>query len=109
MAERPTNLAVERMVRQAPEDRPLMLDQGDLDYILHSLAAIEASFSLSVLPKRPLAAMPGRELMRLLVDLRFNLRPETDEQRDAWGHLASAILRLDVASAFAAEWSHRKE
>jgi len=107
--EKPVNLATERLVRQAPADRPLMLDQGDVDYILACLAAIRASFGVEAVPDQPLTKIPGRDLMRRLVDFRANLRPQTDERRDAWAHLASAIMRLEVASAFAAEWGRRKD
>jgi len=109
MVEKAISLAVERMVRQAPEHQPLTLDQADADYILHCLAAITASFDVDALPSRPLDQVPGRELMRTLVDLRTNLRPKTDEQQEAWAQLASAILRVDVAAAFAAEWAQRKK
>ena len=108
MVEKAISLAIERMVRQAPEHEPLPLDPADADYILHCLAAISAHFDVDALPTRPLDQVPGRELMRTLVDLRANLRPKTDEQHEAWALLASAILRVDVAAAFAVEWSHRK-
>ena len=39
--------------------------------------------------------------MRLLVDLRAQLRPRNPDQREAWGRLAGAILILDTASDFA--------
>lgn len=107
MVERAINLAVERMVRQAPADRPLILGEDDAAYVLDCLRAIETAFDVQAVPATPLERLPGRDLMRRLVDLRLSLRPADDDQREAWGRLASAIMRLDVAAAFTAEWGNR--
>ncbi|OAN52191.1 hypothetical protein A6A04_00350 [Paramagnetospirillum marisnigri] len=96
------DLAGERLVRKAP-NQILALEAGDQTYIRDSLAAIEAAYGVAALPDIPIQLMPGRTLMRLLVDLRATLRPANDEQREAWGRLAGAILILDTACAFANE------
>ncbi len=98
----PTDLAGERLVRKAP-NRIVALDPGDRDYISAGLTAVEAAFAVAALPDTPIGLMPGRSLMRLLVDLRAGLRPTTPDQREAWGRLTGAILLLDAACAFAAE------
>jgi hypothetical protein len=99
-----TDLAGERLVRKAP-DRVLPLDQGDLEYIGTALAAIETAFGIHAQPGVPLAVIPGRALMRQLVDLRRQLKPRSPEQTEAWGRLAGAILILDMASDFANQHS----
>lgn len=102
LASPPTDLAGERLVRKTP-DRILPLDRGDRDYILAGLRAVEEAFAVAALPDTPVALMPGRALMRLLVDLRAGLRPESPEQSEAWGRLAGAILVLDTAGDFAGQ------
>ncbi|WP_068430750.1 hypothetical protein [Magnetospirillum sp. XM-1] len=101
---RPTDLAGERLVRKTP-NHILPLDQSDQDYIRAGLEAVQAAFGISALPDVPIALMPGRTLMRLLVDLRSQLRPRTPEQTAAWGRLAGAILVLDTAGEFATQHS----
>jgi len=97
-----TDIAAERMVRNAP-NQLLALDSADQDYIRGSLAAIEAAFAVAALPDVPIGLIPGRTLMRLLVDLRTTLRPADPDQREAWGRLAGAVLILDTACSFANE------
>ncbi|MBI3446433.1 MAG: hypothetical protein HY055_14020 [Magnetospirillum sp.] len=104
MSEFPTDLAGERLVRKAP-NHILALDQGDQDYIRAGLEAVQANFGIAALPDMPIALMPGRTLMRLLVDLRAQLRPRNPDQREAWGKLAGAILVLDTACDFAIQHS----
>ena len=99
-----TDLAGERLVRKAP-NQILALDPTDRDYIRAGLAAVEEAFAVAALPDVPIELMPGRTLMRLLVDLRGELRPRTPEQNEAWGRLAGAILTLDTACSFANEHS----
>ncbi len=99
-----TDLAGERLVRKAP-NQILALDPTDSDYIRASLTAVQEAFSVAALPDIPIELMPGRTLMRLLVDLRGELRPKSPEQSEAWGKLAGAILILDTACSFATEHS----
>lgn len=99
-----TDLAAERLVRKAP-NQILALDPTDQDYIQTALATVEESFGVAARPDIPIALMPGRTLMRLLVDLRTELKPATPEQREAWGRLAGAILTLDTACSFANDHS----
>lgn len=99
-----TDLAGERLVRKAP-DRVLPLDKGDQEYIQTALEAIETVFEIKALPGAPLSLIPGRALMRQLVDLRRQLKPRSPEQTEAWGKLAGAILILDMASDFANQHS----
>jgi hypothetical protein len=99
-----TDLAGERLVRKTP-DRILPLDQSDQDYIRVGLLAVQEAFGIAALPDIPLALMPGRTLMRLLVDLRAKLRPRNPDQTEAWGRLAGAILVLDMAGDFASQHS----
>ena len=101
---RPTDLAGERLVRKTP-NHILPLDQSDQDYIRAGLLAVQETFGIAALPDVPIALMPGRTLMRLLVDLRAKLRPRTPEQTAAWGRLAGAILVLDTAGEFATQHS----
>ena len=100
MSEFPTDLAGERLVRKAP-NRIIGLDPSDQDYIRVGLEAVQTAFGINTLPDVPLALMPARTLMRLLVDLRAQLRPRNPDQREAWGRLAGAILILDTACDFA--------
>jgi len=102
MGSPPTDLAGERLVRKAP-NQIVALDPTDRDYIRDALAAVEEAFSVAALPDIPIELMPGRALMRLLVDLRGVLRPASSEQSEAWGKLAGAILILDTACSFATE------
>lgn len=104
MSQFPTDLAGERLVRKAP-NHIIALDPGDQDYIRAGLEAVQEAFAVAALPDMPIALMPGRTLMRLLVDLRARLRPHNPDQREAWGKLAGAILVLDTACAFANEHS----
>lgn len=104
----PTDLAGERLVRKTP-DRILPLDRGDQDYIRAGLEAVQEAFGIAALPDVPIALMPGRTLMRLLVDLRARLRPRDPGQTEAWGRLAGAILVLDTAGEFAAQHSQAEE
>ncbi|BAE49072.1 hypothetical protein [Paramagnetospirillum magneticum] len=104
----PTDLAGERLVRKTP-DCILPLDQGDQDYIRAGLEAVQEAFGIAALPDVPLGLMPGRTLMRLLVDLRARLRPRSPEQTSAWGRLAGAILILDMAGEFASQHSQAEE
>jgi hypothetical protein len=104
----PTDLAGERLVRKTP-NRILPLDRGDQDYILAGLRAVEEAFAVAALPDMPVGLMPGRALMRLLVDLRSGLRPENPEQSAAWGRLAGAILVLDTAGDFASRHSEAED
>lgn len=97
-----TDIAGERLVRNAP-NQILALDPSDQDYIRAGLTAVEQAFGITALPDVPLGLIPGRTLMRLLVDLRAELRPRTPEQREAWGRLAGAVLILDTACSFANE------
>ncbi|MDO8606908.1 MAG: hypothetical protein Q7R40_10260 [Phaeospirillum sp.] len=97
-----TDLAGERLVRKAP-NQILALDSADRDYIRAGLTAVEAAFAVAARPDIPIELMPGRTLMRLLVDLRAQLTPATPEQSEAWGRLSGAILLLDTACAFATE------
>ena len=97
-----TDLASERLVRKAP-NQILALDPADRDYIRAGLMAVEQAFAVATLPDIPIELMPGRTLMRLLVDLRGQLKPRSPEQTEAWGRLAGAILILDTACAFANE------
>ncbi|TAN57415.1 MAG: hypothetical protein EPN20_17320 [Magnetospirillum sp.] len=97
-----TDLAGERLVRKAP-NQILALDPGDRDYIRAGLAAVEEAFAVAARPDIPIELMPGRTLMRLLVDLRGQLRPRSPDQSEAWGLLAGAILILDAACSFATE------
>ena len=99
-----TDLAGERLVRKAP-NQILALDPADRDYIQTALAAVQEAFSVAAVPDIPIELMPGRTLMRLLVDLRAELRPTTSEQSEAWGRLAGATLILDTACSFATEHS----
>lgn len=101
MADKPTDFAAERLVRRAPEARPLVLGEDDRAYVMRCLTGIEEAFGLHVVPDVPLDVLPGRALMRKLVSLRTELRPQTPEQREAWGRLSGAILLLDTACAFA--------
>lgn len=98
----PTDLAGERLVRKTP-NHILPLDQSDQDYIRAGLDAVQEAFGIAAAPDLPLRLMPGRALMRLLVDLRTGLRPRTPEQSVAWGRLAGAILALDMAGDFACQ------
>jgi hypothetical protein len=100
----PTDLAGERLVRKTP-NRILPLDQSDQDYIRAGLEAVQEAFGIAALPDLPIGLMPGRALMRLLVDLRAELRPRSPEQSAAWGRLAGAILALDMAGDFASQHS----
>ncbi len=104
----PVDIASERLVRKAP-NQILALDSGDQDYIRDALASIESAYEIAAIPDAPIGLIPGRALMRLLVDLRAQLRPRTDDQREAWGKLAGAILILDTASSFAVEHSKAME
>ena len=104
----PTDLAGERLVRKTP-DRILPLDQGDQDYIRTGLEAVQEAFGIAALPDIPVALMPGRTLMRLLVDLRAKLHPRNPQQTGAWGRLAGAILVLDMAGEFASQHSQAEE
>ena len=97
-----TDLAGERLVRKAP-NQILALDTADRDYVRAGLLAVEEAFSVACLPDVPIELMPGRTLMRLLVDLRAQLKPRSPDQTEAWGRLAGAILILDTACAFANE------
>ena len=99
-----TDLAAERLVRKAP-NQIVTLTPADSDYIRTGLTAVESAFGISALPAIPLDLLPGRALMRLLVDLRARLRPKTPEEREAWGRLAGAILILDTACSFANDHS----
>ena len=99
-----TDLAAERLVRKAP-NQILALDSVDRAYIRAGLTAVEAAFAVAALPDTPIELMPGRTLMRLLVDLRGSLTPATPDQNEAWGRLSGAILLLDTACAFATEHS----
>jgi hypothetical protein len=100
-----TDLAGERLVRNAP-NHIVALDPADQAYIKASLEAIEHAFSIAAVPDVPIGLMPGRTLMRLMVDVRSRLKPRSSEQREAWGRLAGAILVLDTACSFANE--HQK-
>jgi len=104
----PTDLAGERLVRKTP-DRILPLDESDQEYIRTGLEAVQEAFGIAALPDAPLALMPGRTLMRLLVDLRARLRPRNPDQTAAWGRLAGAILVLDTAGEFATQHSLAEE
>jgi hypothetical protein len=100
----PADFAGERLVRKAP-NQILALEPGDQAYIRESLRAVEAAYGVAAVPDVPVELMPGRTLMRLLIDLRAKLRPTSPIQREAWGKLAGAILILDTAGAFAVEHS----
>ncbi|RAU23275.1 hypothetical protein CU669_03770 [Paramagnetospirillum kuznetsovii] len=103
--ERPlADFAGERLVRKAP-NQILALDAADQAYIRDSLHAIESAYGVAALPDVPIELMPGRTLMRLLVDLKAKMRPTNNDQREAWGRLAGAILILDTACSFANEHS----
>ncbi len=99
-----TDLAGERMVRNAP-NRIVALDPSDQDYIRAGLEAVQDAFSIAAVPDIPIGLMPGRTLMRLMIDIRAQLKPRNVDQREAWGRLAGAILILDTACSFANEHS----
>ncbi|MGQ9365797.1 hypothetical protein [Azospirillum sp. ST 5-10] len=94
------DLSEERLIRRAPQ-HPLPLGPGDRDYVLACLDAVGKSFGVAAVPAAPLDTVPGRSLMRLLVDLRRTLRPGDAEQRAAHGRLTGAIHLLDTARALA--------
>lgn len=100
----PTDFAGERLVRKTPNSI-LPLEQGDQDYIRAGLEAVQQAFGIAAVPDVPLGLMPGRTLMRLLVDLRARLRPRSPEQNEAWGRLAGSILLLDAAADFVLQHS----
>lgn len=96
------DIAEERLIRNAPH-HPLPLGAEDQEYILACLDEIEKSFGVAASPAVSLRFLPGRALMRLLIDLRRTLRPMDADQRAAHGRLTSAILLLDTARAMADE------
>jgi hypothetical protein len=96
------DIAEERLIRRAPL-YPLPLGRYDRDYIAATFQGVERVFGVKAKPALPPEMMPGRALMRRLLELRRSLKPETDEQRGAHGRLSSAIMLLDVASAMDAE------
>lgn len=93
-----TNLAGERLVRRAP-DHPLALSEEDQRYLLDGLAEVARVFGVAAVPEVPLDILPGRALMRRMVELRMSLRARDPEQREALGRLTSAILLVDTACA----------
>ncbi len=93
-----TDLAGERLIRRAP-DHPLPLAADDEAYLMVCLNEIERVFGVRALPEVALTVLPGRTLMRRLIELRRSLRPGDGEQRSAFGRLAGAILLVDTASA----------
>jgi hypothetical protein len=96
------DFAGERLIRRAPE-WPLPLTDGDQDYILSCLRAVQTAFSEPVVPDVPLDLIPARALMRLLVRLRRTLRPQTDAQADALARLPGALHLLAIACAMERE------
>jgi hypothetical protein len=92
------DLAEQRLIRRAPE-HPLPLGEDDQRYVRTCLADIEAAFAVEALPQLPLASLPGKLLMRRLIELRRTLRPGTEDQRSTHGRLSNAILLLDTACA----------
>jgi len=98
MADAITDLAAERLIRRAP-DHPLALAEDDQRYLLGCLEEVGRVFGIATLPDLPLDALPGRALMRRLVDLRRTLRAADPEQRSALGRLAGAIQLVDTACA----------
>lgn len=99
MATTVISLASERLVRRAPAT-PVPLTGADVEYIIETLKELEEAFAVTAVPVTPLHVLPGRVLMRHLIDLRGRLRPASLEQRLALGRLSGAILRLDTACAF---------
>lgn len=92
----------ERLIRRSPA-WPLPLGAEDRDYIQGCLEAVEASFGAAFRPAVSLDCLPGRALMRLLVELRRTLHPRDADQRAAHGRLLGAILLLDTARSMAEE------
>ena len=99
MAEAVTDLASARLIRRAP-DHALTLAADDQSYLLTCLGEIEAAFGVRAVPALPLDQLPGRTLMRQLIELRRTLRARDADQRRALGRLTSAILLVDTACAF---------
>ncbi len=95
-----TDFARERLIHQAPE-RVVQLTEADLAYITETLTGVDAAFGGGLRFDVPVATVPARMLMRKMLDMRSSLDVVTEEQREALGRLASAILRLEVACAFA--------
>ena len=91
-----TDLTGERMIRRAP-DHPLPLSADDRAYLLSCLEEVERVFGIRALPEVQLTVLPGRTLMRRLIDLRRTLRARDAEQRTAFGRLAGAISLVDTA------------
>lgn len=102
------DFASERLIRRAP-DFPLTLDQGDADYILATLTAVDTCFDLPpdqrAVPSVPLHLLPAKALTRHLLNLRHRLRPADVDQRRARGALWGAIDLLVTAIAMAEERS----
>jgi hypothetical protein len=96
------DISEQRLIRRAPL-HPLPLGQDDRDYITATLSGIEREFGVKAGLALPPETLPGRTLMRMLLELRRSLKPATDEQRSAHGRLSSAVLLLDVACAMDAE------
>lgn len=92
------DIAEQRLIRRAPQ-HPLPLGEYDRDYITATFKGIERVFDVKAAPALPPEMMPGRSLMRQMLELRRTLKPETDDQMSAYGRLSSAILLLDVACA----------
>lgn len=98
MADAVTDLAGERLIRRAP-DHPLTFSDDDQRYLLGCLEEVGRVFHVAAEPELPLDMLPGRALMRRLVELRRSLRARDADQRSALGRLASAILLVDTACA----------
>lgn len=96
------DLAEQRLLRRAPL-HPLPLGRDDRDYIIATFSGVERVFDVKVRPALSPEMIPGRTLMRQLLDLRRSLTPRDDEQRNAYGRLSSAIMLLDIACAMDAE------
>lgn len=90
------DIAEQRLIRRAPQ-HALPLGEYDREYITATFRGVERAFDVKVAPALPPEMMPGRSLMRQLLELRHSLKPETDDQMSAFGRLSSAILLLDVA------------
>lgn len=96
------DIAEQRLIRRAPL-HPLPLGRYDQDYIAATFQGVERVFGVKAKPALSPELMPGRALMRQLLDLRRSLNPETDDQRSSYGRLSSAIMLLDVACAMDAD------
>jgi hypothetical protein len=98
----PIDIAEQRLIRRAPL-HPLPLGRDDREYITATFLGVERAFGLSAQLALPPERLPGRALMRQLLELRRSLKPANDDQRSAYGRLSSAVLLVDVACSMDAE------